>query len=124
MKNVWKGLAIGALVGALVGVILDTLGGGSGQLKDVSRKFKAQAPAAAGWLSATAEKGAGILSDAQVPDRVRDTVHRVGESGVADQVKDAASQAASQVKVAANQARGSASDAVAKGKAAVADASR
>ncbi|HEX3946655.1 MAG TPA: hypothetical protein VHW47_03080 [Acidimicrobiales bacterium] len=119
MKNVWKGLVVGALVGGAVGVVLDLLGGGSGRLKTLGRRVHEQAPAAAEWASSVAgmaaERGAGLLADAQVPDRVRDAARKIGDSGLADQAKGTVADAVAKGKDVA-------ADAVAKGKDVAGDA--
>ena len=65
MKNVWKGLTVGALVGAAVGVVLDLL--------EATGRGAAQ-------VSARAKTGASHLAEIvedkieELPDKIRDLV--------------------------------------------------
>ncbi len=40
MKNVWKGLAVGAAVGSAVGIVLDALGATGRRATDVAARAK------------------------------------------------------------------------------------
>ena len=69
MKNVWKGLTVGAFAGAAVGVILDALEGTGRRAAAVSAR-----------ATKGAKKGATHLADIveekieEIPGRVRDLV--------------------------------------------------
>ena len=65
MKNVWKGLTVGALAGAAVGVILDALEGTGRRAVEVSARAKAGASHLADIVEEKLE---------DLPGRVRDLV--------------------------------------------------
>lgn len=77
MKNVWKGLVIGALTGAGVGLLLDLLEA----LGRGGRKLSIQARDEASHLATAAELK---VKDAELPDRAKEAAGKL-----ADKVKDA-----------------------------------
>jgi len=85
MREVWKGMVIGALVGAFVGLILESLRTMSRGAKKVAHEASAQAPnvaaSAADFASGVAQK----VRDSDLPERAADAAKVMGE-----QLKDVA----------------------------------
>jgi hypothetical protein len=71
MRNIWKGLFVGALAGAAVGLTVDLLYGAGGQLAAVSREAGRRVPDAADWAVAVTADARRRLRDADLPDQVR-----------------------------------------------------
>ena len=122
MKNVWKGLIIGAFTGAGVGLLVDILEsmGRSGQ------RLSAQARVEAGHLGHVAgekvreadlptkakdasEKVVTTVRDAELPDKARQAadavVEKLSESELPQQAQAAAQRVASSLAEAADTAR-------------------
>jgi hypothetical protein len=95
MKNVWKGLSVGAFAGALVGVIMDVFEGTGRRAAEVSAR-------AATGVSSRAKSGASQLAgfvedkidDWDVKDKVDWVKDGVGHGF--EQAKDVSSRAASE----------------------------
>ena len=77
MKNVWKGLVVGALTGAGIGLVVDLLEA----LGQRGQRLSIQARGEAAHLASVAETK---LKDAELPDRARDAADKL-----VDKVKDA-----------------------------------
>jgi len=94
MKNVWKGLVIGALTGAGIGLLLDLLEA----LGRGGRKLSIQARDEASHLATVAELK---VKDAELPDRAKDVAgklaDRVKDADLPDRAKDVAHKVADRV---------------------------
>jgi hypothetical protein len=91
MKNVWKGLIVGALTGMVGGSAMDMASGMRRKGAEVAHDVIEKAPSAA---KAATHKAAEILHDADVPGRVRDVAHHVAESHAVEEAKSVAGQVA------------------------------
>jgi hypothetical protein len=89
MRNVWKGLVVGAFTGVVAGYVLDTLAAASKKAQAAGANVRAHAPDAGRWLLTAKDKAGDRLHDADVPEHVRDVAQRVTDSDAAHQVKKA-----------------------------------
>lgn len=87
MKNVWKGLVVGAFTGAGVGWILDLLDGGAKKLV-----------AAEGRAGEAVQEHAPQVA-AKVRRGVSETVNRIQDADIPEQFKEAAGTAKRKVEV-------------------------
>jgi hypothetical protein len=90
MNNVWKGLVVGGLTGVAAGIALDAMTRTSDKARDLGKQVAQHAPDAGRWVQSMAENTKEIWHDSDVPDKVRDTAHRVREADVPEKVRDAA----------------------------------
>jgi hypothetical protein len=84
MKNVWKGLTVGALAGALVGVIMDVVEGTGRRAAEVSARaasgVSTRARAGASHLAELVEEKIDEWDVKETVDQVREGVeHAVGK---------------------------------------------
>ena len=84
MREVWKGLIVGALVGAFVGLVLEYLEAMSRGAAQVSQRAGAQAPSVAATAADLASGVAQKLRDSDLPERAAEAAKGMGE-----QIKDA-----------------------------------
>ena len=95
MKNVWKGLVVGALTGAGIGLVVDLLEA----LGQRGRRLSVQARGEASHLATVAETK---LKEAELPDRARGAADKladkVKDAELPDRARDAADKLADKVK--------------------------
>jgi hypothetical protein len=91
MKNVWKGLVVGALTGMAGGAAMDMASSARRKTAQVAYDVIDKAPAVA---KAATHKAADMLHDAEVPETVRDAAVQLGDSQVAKKAKRVAGQVA------------------------------
>ena len=95
MKNVWKGLVVGALTGAGIGLVVDLLEA----LGERGQRLSVQARGEAAHLATVAE---AKLKDAELPDRARaaadSLVDKVKDAELPDRARGAADALAEKVK--------------------------
>ena len=94
MRNIWKGLFVGALAGAAVGLAVDLLYGAGGQLAAVSREAGRRVPDAADWAVAVTTDARRRLRDADLPDQVRALAQDMVDSEFGRQFVGATAEAA------------------------------
>lgn len=94
MRNVWKGLVIGAVTGAGIGLVMDIaafLGRRFGAASEQTREsIRDRAPDLAASVAATANDMAQRLDQADIPGRASDLAHRVADSSAGQAVAGAA----------------------------------
>jgi hypothetical protein len=91
MKNVWKGLVVGALTGMVGGSAMDMAATGRRKTAELAQGVMDRAPSVA---KAAAHKATDLLHDADVPEALRDAAVHVGDSAPAKKAKKIAGQAA------------------------------
>ena len=84
MRNVWKGLVVGALTGMAGGLAMDIAAGGRDKAGDAVSRVLDKAPSAA---RAATRKATAVLADADLPDRVRDAADHVAGSQAAKELR-------------------------------------
>jgi hypothetical protein len=94
MRNIWKGLFVGALAGAAVGLALDVMYGAGDQLAGATREARRRAPDAADWAATVTADARRALRDTDVPEQVRTLAQAIADSDFAHQVADATAGAA------------------------------
>lgn len=94
MRNIWKGLFLGAITGAAIGLALDLLYGAGDQLAVATREARRRAPEAADWAAAVTTQARRRLREADLPDQVRAMAQGIADSEFGRQVTDATSEAA------------------------------
>lgn len=94
MRNIWKGLFVGALAGAAVGLMVDLLYGAGGQLAVATREAGRRVPDAADWATAVTAEARRRLREANLPDQVRSFAQAIADSDVGPKVVDATAGAA------------------------------
>lgn len=92
MREVWKGLIVGALVGAFVGLILESLRGLSRGAAQVAHEASAQAPSVAQGAADLASGAAQKLRESDLPERAADAAKAMGA-----QIKDAVDAGRSEI---------------------------
>jgi len=93
MRNVWKGLFVGALAGAAAGLAVDILYGAGGGLAAVTREAGRRAPDAVDWAVAVTTEARRRLRHADLPDQVRVLAQGIADSDFRRQLVDATSDA-------------------------------
>jgi hypothetical protein len=91
MRNVWKGLVVGALTGMAGGAAMDIASADRRKTAEVAHDLMEEAPSVA---KAVTDKATDVLDDADVPGTVRDVAQKVGESDGAKKAKKVAKQVA------------------------------
>lgn len=91
MKNVWKGLVVGALTGMVGGAAMDMASATRRKGSEVAHDVIEKAPSVA---KAATHKAADVLHDAEVPNSVRDVALKVGGSDGAKKAKRVVKQVA------------------------------
>jgi hypothetical protein len=94
MRNIWKGLFVGAIAGAAVGLAVDLIYGAGDQLASAGREARRRAPEAADWATAVTAEARRKLRDADLPEQVRSLAQDIADSDFARQVADATAEAA------------------------------
>jgi hypothetical protein len=94
MRNIWKGLVVGALAGAAVGLAVDLLYGAGDQLASATREARRRAPDAADWAVAVTADARRRLREADLPEQVRALAQEIADSDFARQVVDVTADAA------------------------------
>jgi hypothetical protein len=84
MKNVWKGLIVGALTGMVGGSAMDMASAARRKTARVAHGVIDKAPAVA---KAATHKAVDLLHDADVPGKMRDVALQVGDSDLAGEAK-------------------------------------
>lgn len=88
MRNVWKGLIIGALTGAGAGAVLDLLARGGQEAVLLGGRAKDYVPVAGDRIRSAAETGAHRIEQADIADRLRSAAQRVAGAEPAEHAKD------------------------------------
>ena len=91
MKNVWKGLILGALTGMVGGAVLDAAAGARRKTAVVAHDVIDKAPRI---VRSATHKAVDMLHDANVPETLKDAAVRTGDSHAAKRAKRAVSQVA------------------------------
>ena len=91
MKNVWKGLIVGALTGMVGGSAMDVASGARRKAGAVLGGAVDKAPSVA---KAATHKVADVIHDADLPARVHDAVAPASESDAAKKAKTVIAQVA------------------------------
>jgi hypothetical protein len=91
VRNIWKGLVVGAVTGAAVGLALDVLFGAREQMVDATRAARRRAPEAVEWAAGVTAQARRRLRQADLPDQVRSLAQQIADSDVARQVGGTAS---------------------------------
>jgi hypothetical protein len=91
MKNVWKGLIVGALTGMVGGSAMDMASTGRRKTAELAQDVIDKAPSVA---KAAAHKATDLLHDADVPEALRGAAVHVGDSATAKKAKKVAGQVA------------------------------
>jgi hypothetical protein len=91
MKNVWKGLIIGALTGMVGGSGLDLAAGVRRKAAEVAHDVIDKSPSVA---KAAKHKAVDALHGTGVPEAVRGVKHNVGDSPVLTEAKSVVGQVA------------------------------
>lgn len=94
MRNIWKGLFVGAIAGAAAGLAMDLLYGAGDRLTAVTREAGRRVPDALDWATAVTEEARDRLRDADLPDQVRALAHDIADSDFGRQVVDVTAEAA------------------------------
>jgi hypothetical protein len=111
MRNLWKGLIVGAMAGAAVGLAVDVLYGAGDQLAGATREARRRAPDAAEWAAKVTADARRRLTQADLPDHVRSLAQDIADSDFARQIVDATAEAAATGRKAVRTALSSARDA-------------
>ena len=96
MKNVWKGLVVGALTGAGVGLVLDVLDRGAqkaGAVGEVVEDVVQHAPQVVARVRHGVTETVSRIHDADIPEQLKeaaDATKRRVSAGVPEQVKEVA----------------------------------
>jgi hypothetical protein len=91
MKNVWKGLIVGALTGMVGGSVMDMASGVRRKTARVAQGVIDKAPTVA---KAATHKAADMLHDAEGPEALRGAAVQVGDSQIAQNAKTIVGQVA------------------------------
>jgi hypothetical protein len=94
MRNVWKGLFVGALTGAAAGLVVDLIYGAGGGLAAVTREAGRRAPDAVDWAAGVTAEARRRLRDADLPDQVRALADGIVDSDFGRQIVDVTAEAA------------------------------
>lgn len=94
MRNVWKGLIVGAVTGATIGLSMDA-GRRTGQhladaAQQAGRAVREHGPGAASAVADAVAGGADRIKRADLPARARDAAERLADSPAAAAARDAA----------------------------------
>ena len=88
MRNVWKGLVIGALTGVAAGLILDSLAAASKKAAEIGEQVRVHAPEAGRWGHSVTDKAGEWLHDADVPDHIRSVAQKAKDSEVTERLTE------------------------------------
>jgi hypothetical protein len=102
MRNVWKGLMLGAVTGAAIGLTMDSgrqAGRRATELANAAgRALREHGPEVGAVVASAASRGAEQLREADLPGKARDLGARIGDSSLGDTARDAAEQARAQAR--------------------------
>ena len=84
MKNVWKGLIVGALTGMVGGSAMDMASAARRKGAEVAHDVIDKAPSVA---KAATHKAVDLLHDTDVPGKMRDVALKVGDSDFVGEAK-------------------------------------
>lgn len=116
MRNVWKGLVIGALVGSGIGLVLDLAGVIGRKAKVVGEQaresLRQHGPEVAEALAAKAADVTERVKQADIPGRVSELAQQAAESQPARAVVEGAHAAGEAIKDATKRVAGAVSDSI------------
>jgi hypothetical protein len=113
MRNVWKGLIVGAVTGAAVGVLLDLPARARAGGAAAAELARERGPRAAETIASAAAAGADRVRQADLPRKVREVREAAQQADLPRKVREAAhTVAASDTAQALRQASASAADTV------------
>lgn len=113
MRNVWKGLIVGAVTGAAVGVLLDLPARARAGGAAAAELARERGPRAAETIASAAAAGADRVRQADLPRKVREVREAAQQADLPRKVREAAhTVAASDAAQALRQASASAADTV------------
>ena len=113
MRNVWKGLIVGAVTGAAVGVLLDLPARARAGGAAAAELARERGPWAAETIASAAAAGADRVRQADLPRKVREVREAAQHADLPRKVREAAQTvAASDTAQALRQASASAADTV------------
>ena len=123
MRNVWKGLIVGAVTGAAVGVLLDLPARARAGGAAAAELARERGPRAAETIASAAAAGADRVrqadlprkvreaaQQADLPRKVREAAHTVAASDAAQALRQASASAADTVSETAKSAAGTVAD--------------
>jgi hypothetical protein len=110
MRNVWKGLIVGAVTGAAVGVLLDLPARARAGGAAAAELARERGPRAAETIASAAAAGADRVRQADLPRKVREAAHTVAASDTAQALRQASASAADTVSETAKSAAGTVAD--------------
>jgi hypothetical protein len=123
MRNVWKGLIVGAVTGAAVGVLLDLPARARAGGAAAAELARERGPRAAETIASAAAAGADRVrqadlprkvreaaQQADLPGKVREAAHTVAASDTAQSLRQASASAADAVSETAKSAAGTVAD--------------
>ncbi len=95
MKNVWKGLVVGAFTGAGIGLVLDLLDGGAQKFAAaegrVEKAVQDRAPLVAGKVRHGVSEAVNRVQDADLPEQLREVAEASKRKAeVPEKLKDVA----------------------------------
>ncbi len=93
MRNVWKGLIVGAVTGAAVGVLLDLPARARAGGAAAAELARERGPRAAETIASAAAAGADRVRQADLPRKVREAAQQADLPGKVREVREAAQQA-------------------------------
>ncbi|MFZ0665881.1 MAG: hypothetical protein WAM97_09000 [Acidimicrobiales bacterium] len=103
MRNVWKGLVVGGLTGVGAGMVLDSLSKANKKASELGRQVRDHAPEAGRWVHSVSDKAGELIHDADVPEHLRDTAHRIKDSGAGRKAAKVGTEVAEKAKKAVSQ---------------------
>lgn len=116
MRNVWKGLVIGAFAGAGIGVVLDLAGAIGRKAKDVGEQaresLRQRAPEVAEALATKTADVTERIKQADIPSRVSEMAQHAADSPPARAVVEGAHAAGEAIRDAAKRATNAVGDAM------------
>jgi hypothetical protein len=107
MRNVWKGLIVGAFTGAATGLVLDLLDGGARQVSSGLESASHGVPLVTDRVREGVSEISDRLQESELPQRVKDAATKAGQRAAAAASSEsaaAARQHASEVAAEAKQA--------------------
>ncbi|MEO7126555.1 MAG: hypothetical protein ABI382_11645 [Nakamurella sp.] len=109
MRNVWKGLFVGAVTGAAIGLVLDLgqrLGRGAAQLAGAAgNAVREHGPEVGAAVASFAARGVEQVKDADLPGKARDLAMQLADSSVVETARDTVQSAAEFTRHVADSAR-------------------
>jgi hypothetical protein len=82
MRNVWKGLVLGAFTGAATGLVLDLLEGGARQVSSSLESASLNVPVVTDRVREGVSELSDKLQESELPHRVKDAATKAGHRAV------------------------------------------